>query len=204
MAKKYKGFVVSETHWDRAWYLPFEGFRYRLVGTFDKLLRIMEEKPNYKFVFDGQTVVVEDYLQIRPYREKEIKKFVEKKQLYLGPWYILPDEYLISAESHVRNLLVGHRIAGHYGHVMKAGYMPDPFGHISQMPQILRGFDLDSFLFMRGMGDEGEELGVEFKWVASDGESWVYAIHLPGGYGSQAGCTQFICQVDTVALLDGE
>jgi len=187
MAKKYKGFVVSETHWDRAWYLPFEGFRYRLVGTFDKLLRIMEEKPNYKFVFDGQTVVVEDYLQIRPYREKEIKKFVEKKQLYLGPWYILPDEYLISAESHVRNLLVGHRIAGHYGHVMKAGYMPDPFGHISQMPQILRGFDLDSFLFMRGMGDEGEELGVEFKWVASDGESWVYAIHLPGGYGSLAG-----------------
>lgn len=184
---KYKAFVVPETHWDRDWYGSFEDFRIRLVRTFDKLLEIYRKDPEFKaFTFDGQTVVLEDYLEIRPEREEELRKWIRRKRLFVGPWYVLADNYLVSGESIIRNLLLGHRIASSFGHVMNAGYVPDPFGHPSQMPQILRGFGLDSFIFMRGTGAPGTDESCEFRWVAPDGESWVYAIWQVHGYGNLA------------------
>lgn len=44
---------------------------------------------------------------------------------------------------------------------MPVGYVSDTFAHVAQLPQILRGFGIDSFVFMRGMGDEGEKLRVQ-------------------------------------------
>src|SRR6478735_6279429 len=55
-------YVVPHTHWDREWYRPFEAYRYRLVETLDGLLAA--DLPY--FLLDGQTVVLEDYLAIRP------------------------------------------------------------------------------------------------------------------------------------------
>lgn len=169
--------VVSQTHWDRAWYLPFEKFRIRLVKLTEKLLKIVRENPNFRFTFDGQTVVLEDILQVRPEWEVELKEHISSGRIMVGPWYVLPDEFLVSGEAIIRNLLIGHRIARKFGRVLKVGYIPDPFGHIAQLPQILNGFGLDTFIFMRGMGDEGEELGSEFWWIAPDGESKVLAHH---------------------------
>ena len=179
---RYKAYVVPETHWDRDWYLTFEEFRTRLVRTMDKLLDILPDPKFKAFTFDGQTVVLEDYLQIRPEREAEIKKWVRRRKLFVGPWYVLADNYLVSGESLVRNLILGRRTAAAFGHVMNAGYVPDPFGHPSQLPQILRGFGLDSFIFMRGTGAPGTDDSCEFRWVAPDGASWVYAICQVGGY----------------------
>ncbi|MER3500557.1 MAG: hypothetical protein C4295_03605 [Candidatus Fervidibacterota bacterium] len=178
--------VVSHTHWDRAWYLPFEKFRIRLVRLTEKLLRILRENPRFTFTFDGQTVVLEDVLQVRPEWEAELKEHISAGRILVGPWYVLPDEFLVSGEALLRNLLIGHRIAQRFGRVMKVGYIPDPFGHIAQLPQILNGFGLDTFLFMRGMGDEGEELGSEFWWVAPDGESKVLAHHQITSYCNAA------------------
>jgi len=181
-----KIFIVSHTHWDREWYLTFQHFRFKLIKLIDNLLDLMESNPRYKhFVLDGQTIVLEDYLEIRPENENRIKKLVNEGGLSIGPWYILPDEFLISAEAHIRNLLIGMQVARRFGEPMMVGYMPDPFGHISQMPQILKGFGLDSFIFTRGMGDELDELGTEFIWQASDG-SQVLAINQPGTYGDGA------------------
>ncbi len=88
---------------------------------------------------------LEDYFEIRP-EEKEflMKQFIQEGRLSVGPWYVLPDEFLVSAESSVRNLLLGYKIAFEFGRVMKIGYIPDPFGHISQMPRILKGFGIDN------------------------------------------------------------
>ena len=61
--------VVSHTHWDREWYLPFEAFRARLVRMMDALLDLLDRDPEYKhFAVDGQTVPLDDYLEIRPDR----------------------------------------------------------------------------------------------------------------------------------------
>ncbi len=182
MSKKYTLALVPETHWDREWYSPFQEFRIRLVKLTDKLLEILENDPRYvSFTFDGQTVVLEDYLEIRPQSREKIEKFVREERLFVGPWYVLPDEFLVSAEATVRNLMIGHYISGSFGRTMKAGYIPDPFGHISQLPQILAGFGINSALFMRGVGNEGDELNTEFWWEAPDG-SKVLAIHLIKGY----------------------
>ncbi len=183
MPRKCTAVVVSHTHWDRAWSSPFQQFRMRLVKLVDRLIQILNDDPNYEsFTFDGQTIVLEDYLEIRPEMERELRRLIQNGRILVGPWYVLPDEFLISPEAMVRNLMIGHMVAERFGKVMKVGYVPDPFGHISQLPQIFQGFDIDSAIFMRGMGDEGEKLGSEFLWYAPDGESSVLAVHQIGGY----------------------
>ena len=178
--------VVSHTHWDREWYMPFQEYRIWLVELMDNLLNVFEEKPNFKcFTLDGQTSILEDYLEVRPEKLEEIRRLVTEGRIIIGPWYTQPDEWLVSPESLIRNLLVGHRVGLKFGKVMKVGHVPDNFGHPSQLPQILRGFGIDSFVFQRGMGDEGEKLKTEFVWQAPDG-SKVIAIHLIEGYCNAA------------------
>lgn len=160
--------VVSHTHWDREWYLTYQQFRFQLVKLIDQLLDILETDRNYvNFMLDGQTILLEDYLEIRPENKERLKRWIEEGRINIGPWYTQPDEFLVSGESLIRNLMLGHRIGKEFGKVMKHGYLPDSFGHISQMPQILRGFDIDTAFIMRGVGDEAGQ--TEFYWEASDG-----------------------------------
>ncbi len=198
-------FVVSHTHWDREWYEPFQVFRLRLVKCVDQLLHIFATDPEYKFfLLDGQTIVLEDYLEVRPDREQTLRDLVRAGKVQVGPWYVLPDEFLVSGEAIIRNLLRGTRVANEFGRAltpispnrgnqvvpegvsarygtMSIGYLPDPFGHISQMPQILRGFGLGAAAFRRGLADEPTELW----WQAPDGTR-VLACYLRDGYDNAA------------------
>ena len=181
---RWKLIVVSHTHWDREWYLPFQRFRAMLVETVDRLLEIMASVPGYRyFTLDGQTIVLEDYLEVRPEREAELRALIQEGRILIGPWYVMPDEFLVSAESLVRNLLHGQRTASRFGPVMKIGYLPDPFGHIAQMPQILQGFGIDSAVLWRGVG--GDLRQNEALWTALDGSS-VLLEYLPRGYANAA------------------
>ncbi len=174
--------VVSHTHWDREWYLTFQQFRFKLVRLIDRLLNLLDSNPDYAyFMLDGQTIVLEDYLEIRPEREADLRRHIQSGRLLVGPWYVLPDQFLISGEAHIQNMLRGIQISKKFGEPMMVGYIPDPFGHISQMPQILRGFGIDSAVFWRGVGPKINQ--IEFIWEAPDG-STVDAIHLPNGYAT--------------------
>jgi len=176
--------VVSHTHWDREWYLSFQQFRVRLVEMMDALLALLEKEPRFtSFTLDGQTVLLEDYLEVRPEKRAQIRERVRQGRLLVGPWYTSPDEFLVSAETLIRNLMLGHRFAAEFGGPMKAGYLPDSFGQMAQLPQILRGFGIGAAVFWRGVGDEPGQ--TEFRWRAPDG-STVLAVHLPEGYGNGA------------------
>lgn len=184
--KPFTAIMVSETHWDRAWYVPFQVFRIRLVRLVDRVLEILDRDPEYRyFMLDGQMLPIEDYLEARPERRADLERLVRAGRLLIGPWYALADEYLVSPEALIRNLIVGINMARQFGPVMSEGYVPDAFGHINQLPQILQGFNIGSAIFWRGVGDEGEELGNEFWWEAPDG-SRVLAIHLRDGYHNAA------------------
>ncbi len=173
--------VIPHTHWDREWYAPFQLFRIRLVRLIDNLLDLLERDQNYThFNLDGQTIVLKDYLEIRPEKIGQLKKFIQELRIGVGPWFVLPDEFLVSGEAIVRNLLLGHRIASEFGHVQKVGYIPDTFGHISQLPQILCGFNIQFAMHFRGL-DEGE-LKSELWWQSPDG-SRVLLRHLPTDLG---------------------
>ncbi|MCW5858032.1 MAG: hypothetical protein KIS63_07075 [Caldilineales bacterium] len=174
--------VVSHTHWDRAWYVTFQEYRIRLVRLVDRLLDLLATRPDYRFyMLDGQMAVLEDYLEVRPQRAGELQALSKAGRISVGPWYVLADEFLVSPEALIRNLLLGHRMGLDYGGVMKIGYVPDGFGHVGQLPQILRGFGIDNAFFWRGLGAEGERLGTEFEWRAPD-SSTVTTIWMPYGY----------------------
>jgi mannosylglycerate hydrolase len=176
--------LVPHTHWDREWYQTFQQFRVRLVRTIDKLLDILDRDSNFSyFMLDGQTIVLDDYLEVQPEQEARLKKYVRAGRISVGPWYTQPDEFLVSGESLIRNLQFGMQRAAEFGEPMRIGYVPDCFGHIAQLPQILQGFGIDNAVFWRGVGAEARKS--EFFWAAPDGTR-VLVIHLadPLGYSN--------------------
>ena len=172
--KKRKVYVMSSTHWDREWYQPFQQYRRRLVRMMDDLIEILENDPDYReFYFDGQTICLEDYLEIRPENRKRLAALIESGRIVIGPWYTMPDEFLVSGESLVRNLQEGIEICKQYGvKPFEDAYVCDIFGHNSQFPQIARGFGLDNAMLFRGIADLNKDF---FVWEGADG-SRLYAV----------------------------
>ena len=173
--------ILSHTHWDREWYQTYQQFRRKLVLFMDELLDILENNPDFKhFHLDGQTILLEDYLELRPENEKRITKLIKQNRISIGPWYVAGDTFLVHGESTIRNLLIGYRVAKQFGKPCKVGYLPDQFGIISQMPQILRGFGISHALFGRGY-IPGEKRKAEIEWKGPEG-SKVFALFLPTWY----------------------
>lgn len=176
--------VVPHTHWDREWYLPFQGFRHRLVHLLDELLDQLDHEPDFRhFLLDGQMAVVDDYLAVRPHEGPRLKRLAADGRVAMGPWYALPDEFLVSGETLVRNLQAGMRRAEDFGGAMSVGYLPDMFGHVAQMPQILEQLGFAHAVVWRGVPAAVDRSG--FRWEAPDG-SVVRAEYLPQGYGNGA------------------
>lgn len=174
--------LVSHTHWDRAWYCTFQEYRVRLVRLIDRLLDLLDADPDYLvYTLDGQMSVLDDYLEARPSQRTRLEAACRSGRVRVGPWFVLADEFLVSPESLIRNLRLGFAMGESYGGVMRIGYVPDGFGHIAQLPQILRGFGIDNAFFWRGMGTEGDQLGTEFTWQSPNGQG-VTAILMPWGY----------------------
>ncbi len=161
--------VISNTHWDREWRFPFQKNRQMLVNMIDQVLKILENEPRYRaFHLDSQSVVLQDYLAIRPDKKDLIEKFVREERLLIGPWFILPEEYQVGGENLIRNLLLGHKICAEFGHVMKVGYSPFSWGQISQLPQIYAEFGIDVVMFYRGVNSL-DSPHAEFIWEGADG-----------------------------------
>src|SRR5579871_2040203 len=176
--------LVPHTHWDREWYQTFQQFRMRLVHVVDHLLDILDRDPSFThFMLDGQTIVLDDYLEVCPQEEERLKRYTRSGRISVGPWYLQPDEFLVSGESLIRNLQIGLRRAAEFGQPMRVGYVPDTFGHIAQLPQILRGVGIDNAVFWRGIGSEARKS--EFTWMAPDGTSvLVLLLADPLGYSN--------------------
>ncbi|MEH7272937.1 alpha-mannosidase [Neobacillus vireti] len=176
--------IISHSHWDREWYLPFEKHRYYFIKLMNELINQFEKEGNafQSFHLDGQTVLLEDYFAVHPEKRDIIKQLIEEKKLYIGPWYVLQDAFLTSSEANVRNLLIGLNDTKAYGHASKIGYFPDTFGIYGQAPQLLKQADIDTAAFGRGVKPTGfnntvsdapgfESPFSEMVWKSPDGSS---------------------------------
>lgn len=173
--------IIPHTHWDREWYFTFEQSRSMLVYFMDELLDVLEEDEEFKyFVLDGQAVILEDYLNVKPENEDRIRKLVKRGKLIIGPWYTQTDEFLVSGESLIRNLYYGIEKCKEFGDYMKIGYLPDSFGQSGQIPQLMVGFGINKVVFWRGLSERYANSS-EFIWKSPDG-SEVFAVNLPLGY----------------------
>ena len=172
--------IVPHTHWDREWYSPFQTFRLRLLHVVDTVLDLLEQDPSFShFLLDGQTAMVDDYLEARPEGEARIRAAAAAGRLSLGPWHTQPDEFLVSGETLVRNLQAGMVRSAELGGTMAVGYLPDSFGHVAQMPQLLARAGIAHAVVFRGVPDS--VWSTAFWWEAPDG-SRVRAEHLALGY----------------------
>jgi hypothetical protein len=176
--------IVPHSHWDREWYESYQEFRLNLVDMLDTLLPLLESDASYPyFMLDGQMAVVDDYLEVRPEAEPRLRALAAAGRISMGPWYILMDEFLSSGETIIRNLEMGIVRGAAFGGVMDVGYLPDMFGHIAQMPQILRQAGFAHAVVWRGVPSAVTKDA--FEWESPDG-STVRAEYLPVGYGNGA------------------
>ena len=174
--------IVPHTHWDREWYSPFQTFRLRLVKLLDVLLPLLESDLSYaRFLLDGQTAVIDDYLEVRPEAEATLQRLAAAGRLSIGPWMVLMDEFMVSGETMVRDLQFGIARGSQLGGVMEVGYLPDMFGHVAQMPQMLRLGGFEHAVVWRGVPASVEQTA--FWWEAPDG-SRVRAEYLYGSYSN--------------------
>src|SRR5256886_11931883 len=171
--------LIPHTHWDREWYLPRAAFQARLVPALDDLIERLQADPGFKsFLLDGQTVLVADYLSVRPEREADLKTLVKTGRLQVGPWYVLADELIPSGEALVRNLLLGAADAERFGGRLDVLYSPDAFGHPPAWPTLAREFGIRYGVVWRGLGGEAGRERDLYRWRGLD-EKEVVLWHLP-------------------------
>lgn len=192
--------VVTHTHWDREWYRTAEQFRLALVDLVDEVL---DGTAGPHFLLDGQAIVLEDYLAMRPERTADLARALREGAIEGGPWYVLGDNLIPCGESLVRNLLAGRDVLQR----LRAAappvlYCPDAFGHPAALPQLAAGFGFAVCVVWRGFGGAAWPDTDVARWRSADG-SEVLLYHLPpGGYevGSNLPVTPEDVQVRWTAL----
>jgi hypothetical protein len=174
--------VVVHTHWDREWYLPYQTTVARLAHVLEAVVSQLEAGTLQGFLFDGQTVAFEDIMTHgEPALVQRVREAVQRGQVALGPWYVMADEFLCSGESLLRNLEFGIADATRAGGLQRVGYLPDSFGHVAQMPRLLREFGIEAAVLWRG----ADAATTSFEWEAPGGAS-VGTVFLPEGYYQHA------------------
>ena len=176
--------IINHTHWDREWFLSSVYTTHWIPTLIDKLLEISAENPNFRYLLDGQTLIIEDLLQAYPEYRPKVEKLISDGNLTIGPYYCQPDWKLTSGELLIRNLEYGRKDSAEFGSEINVGWLVDTFGHISQAPQIHKAFGIEAVYVWRGV----PELTPYFNWQGADGQE-ILGINLFGGYRNLYGVT---------------
>ncbi|OXU15962.1 alpha-mannosidase [Sedimentisphaera salicampi] len=190
--KNYKMHVISGTHWDREWRHTSEQSKPRLVELVDTMMDVLEKNEDYKaFCLDGGMVVLEDYFTVRPENYDRLSKLIKDGRVQLVNWYTLPETFTVAPEALIRNIQKGQQMADEFGGAIDSGYTATGYGQTSQLPQIYKGFDINSAIFYRGTTKH--TLEPLFEWEGKDGTkiytlrafdevtrtNWFFYVHQP-------------------------
>ncbi len=169
--------LIPHTHWDREWYLPRAAFQARLSPATDALVELLSGDPDARFTLDGQTILLDDVLAVRPELRAALASLIATGRLAIGPWHVLADEQIPDGESLLRNLLIGAATAREFGGRMEVLYSPDAFGHPAALPMLAREFGLTAAVAWRGLGGSADS-GDLYRWHAPSGDALLLH-HLP-------------------------
>ncbi|OQX80158.1 MAG: hypothetical protein B6D56_05650 [Candidatus Omnitrophica bacterium 4484_70.1] len=175
LPKDKKYFILLHSHYDPAWFGRRKVTRSLLPSYFEKVFFLLDKHPQYKFIFDCQTQVIEDCLscfkpQEREKIEEKLKKYIKEARLVIGPYYAGIDWNLSGSALLRKNLLYGIKDARRLGWNKEfVGWLIDQFGFPAQTWQIHKGFDIDSTFLRRGLGVRPEEVNTEVVLVSPDG-----------------------------------
>ncbi len=162
--------IISHTHWDREWYLPLENHIMRLVDLVDGVIEACKDDRFKYFQFDGQYLPIEDYLKVKPENADILRHLIKSGRIIIGPWYILQDAFLTTAESNVKDLSLGVKKCKTWGEPASIGYFPDTFGNIGQAPQILEKAGIGVAYFGRGVKATGFDNAVIEDFTSKNSE----------------------------------
>jgi len=163
--------LVNHTHWDREWYFTTTDALVLSDQLFTEALDELEKNKDANFCLDGQTSIVDEYVEIHPEAKERIQKLVKEGRLFVGPWYTQTDALIPDSESIIRNLVIGiNDTKEKYGDPMMVGYLPDTFGFNAQLPTLLHQVGIDNFIFWRGTNFERQMKSVYFKWQGLSGK----------------------------------
>jgi alpha-mannosidase len=115
-----------------------------------QVVAFMDEFPDYTML-QSQAAVYNFVEMVDPPLFEQVKKYVKAGRLELaGGMWTEGDMNMSSGEAITRSFLLGQRyFQSRFGKMANIGWLPDNFGHISQMPQILKLAGCDYFYFHR-------------------------------------------------------
>lgn len=178
-------YLVNHTHWDREWYFTTIDSLVLSDDIFTNIFKELQNDIELRFCLDGQSSILDDYINIRPEKYDLVKTLVKENRLEIGPWYTQTDAFFVDQESIIRNLIIGIRDSKKYGGYMNIGYLPDTFGLNGQLPTIFYNTGINNVIFRRGINFDNHVNSAYFNWEGISGKS-VKCVNLVDGYGPGA------------------
>ena len=156
--------VVGHAHMDMNWLWTYSETMKMANDNLRQTVAFMDEFPDFTLI-QSQASVYRFVENVDPPLFELVKKYVKSGRLELGGgMWTEGDVNLSSGEAIGRSFLLGQRyFQRHFGKMAHVGWLPDNFGHISQMPQILKQAGCDYFYFHRTKPFKGS-----FWWEGSD------------------------------------
>lgn len=156
--------VVGHAHMDMNWLWTYSETMQMCNDNMRQAVAFMKEFPDYTMV-QSQASVYNFVEKADPPLFEQVRRYVKEGRLEpVGGMWTEGDMDLSSGEAITRSFLLGQRyFLSRFGKMCETGWLPDNFGHISQMPQILKLAGCKSFYFHRCKPYLGT-----FWWVGTD------------------------------------
>jgi alpha-mannosidase len=139
--------IVGNSHIDMAWLWPWTETVEVVRNTFQSVLDLMREYPDFKFTMSSARTyewMQEKYPDLFAQIEQRVK---EGRWEIIGGMWVEPDLNMPDGESLVRQILVGKRyFQKNFSVDVKIGWNPDSFGYNYQLPQIYKKSGMDYFV----------------------------------------------------------
>ena len=188
-----KMYLIGNSHIDPVWLWRWQDGYSEVLASLRSALDRMKETDEFQYT-SACAVYYQWIEKTDPEMFEEIRARVKEGRWDLvGGWFLQPDCNLPCGESFARHALVAQRyFKEKFGVTAKSGYNVDSFGHNASLPKLLRGAEMENYVFMRPDRDEKKMESDLFLWKSDDG-STVTAYRIPYRYG---------IGLETIDLLD--